>query len=447
MRAFELFSSEPWLITREGLEQMMAIAARVNDVDALQVRQTQRLDETVNVRERDGVAIVPVVGPIFRYANLFTMISGATSTGMLAKDIQAALDNPDIRAIVLEFNTPGGAVAGINELGNLIYDAREVKPIVAYGDHNVQSAGYWLASAASQIVVDRTSIIGSIGAVISVTDTSGRDQKLGLRTVDIVSSQSPDKRIDPHADEGRAKLQKIVDDLADVFVSTVARNRNTTVDEVLENYGRGGSMVGQAAVDAGLVDRIGSLESVIAELAPRAKPFLLRSFSMATPKKGPITVATTLELQTAAAAGHTIDEISIATVDVQKISAEAMKRATEELSGKHEAALATARAEAAKEATEKERARIAGLREICVKGFEKEIDAAIVAGDTVEATAIKLAKSSAQRGVSVPQLAGEAPKAVAHGGTGEGTGGESAAKAPGSKWSSIVARAKSKQAK
>lgn len=265
--AFHIAASQPWAIEPQALETVLAVANGLGDPEALQARLGRRLDNTRKVVMRNGVAVIPVTGPIFRYANLFTEISGATSTGVLALDIRAALDNDDVRAIVLEFDSPGGQVAGINELAKLIHTGSKRKRIVAYGESAVTSGAYWLAAAASEIVVDETAYLGSIGVVGSYQDTRKRDEKADVRTVDIVSSQSPDKRIDPNTDEGRAKVQAQLDRLADVFVAAIAGYRKTSVDKVLSDFGRGDILIGKYAIRAGMADRIGSLESVIAELS------------------------------------------------------------------------------------------------------------------------------------------------------------------------------------
>src|SRR5690606_36269923 len=159
---------------------------------------------------------------------------------VLATDIQAALDNPYVKAIVLDFDTPGGVATSINELADQIAAGRSRKPIKAYVGGAAASAGYWLASASDEIIVSETALLGSIGVVMSCADTKERDAKAGVRQVESVSSQSPDKRVDPASDEGRAKVQAMVDDLASVFVAAVAKNRSVTADAVLADFGRGG---------------------------------------------------------------------------------------------------------------------------------------------------------------------------------------------------------------
>jgi ClpP class serine protease len=197
----------------------------------------------------------------------FTQISGAVSTEVLATDIQAAIDNPAVRAIVLDVDSPGGAAAGINELANVIFESRGKKPIVARVGGTGASAAYWLGAAADRLYVDATGLVGSIGVVATFLDSSKRDEASGVRQVEIVSSQSPDKRLDVVTEDGRAKVQATVDSLAQVFIDRVATFRGVTSRHVIENFGRGGLVVGAAAVAAGMADALGSLESVIASSA------------------------------------------------------------------------------------------------------------------------------------------------------------------------------------
>jgi signal peptide peptidase SppA len=398
--AFALAAERPWVIQREVLDTLLQIADRGGDIQALQAKVGRPLENARTVTMRDGVAVVPVTGPIFRYANLFTEISGATSTGVLARDIQTALDNPYVRAIVLDLNSPGGEVTGINELGNLIYGARGRKPIVAYGGGTVASGAYWLGSAADEIVIDETAVLGSIGVVMSYMDTTERDSKSGVRRVEIVSSRAPDKRLDPSTDVGRAKVQGLLDALEDTFVSTVARNRNTTTERVVSDFGQGGVRVGKDAIAAGMADRIGSLESVIAELAGNAST-PKRKTTMST-NSGQVSVSTTEDLRKALAAGYTADQITVANGS--------------------EAALAAARAEG--EATGRkatidaavagERGRIAQLQALRRQGFDAEYTAALEGGHSPEAFALSLMKAAQDRGVTLDALRKDAPPAQPH---------------------------------
>ncbi|MFS1808990.1 S49 family peptidase, partial [Bacillus anthracis] len=166
-----------------------------------------------------------------RYASMFTAISGATSYDALRLDYQQALDDPSIASVIFNFDTPGGAVSGVDELAKAIFDGRSQKPTVAYVGGSCASAGYWLASQTSEIIISETAILGSIGVRASIKDTSSADKEAGIH--EFISSQSPGKRTDISTDEGRAEVQNLVDALADVFISTVANGRGVTPETVI----------------------------------------------------------------------------------------------------------------------------------------------------------------------------------------------------------------------
>jgi signal peptide peptidase SppA len=267
MRFWNHAAGEPWAITETALSTILTIAAREHELpQVLSARRGRDLINTQVTEERDGVAVIPVVGPLFRYANLFTAISGASSYEILAKDFTAALDNPDIRGIVLDIDSPGGEVNGCAEFANMIYEARGIKPILAYASGDAASGAYWIASACDQIVVSETSSLGSIGVVAVY-----RGGEAASDRVEIVSSQSPLKRLDPQSDEGRLRLQARIDAMAQVFIDTVARNRGVDPTKVVKDFGAGDVLVGRKAVQNGLADRTGSLEKTIADI-PDSKP-------------------------------------------------------------------------------------------------------------------------------------------------------------------------------
>lgn len=272
IRVLSAIRSRPWAITSEAMDTILSIVDRTNETpEAVATKLGRPLDNTYAVENRNGVAVLPVEGPLFKRASFFDEISGATSYARLAIDFAAAVDDPAIDAIVLNIDSPGGDAMGVSEFADQIFAARGTKPIVAYVDGEAASAAYWIAAAADQIVTNDNGILGSIGAVLGITDTRERDAKAGVKRHEIVSSQSPDKRLDVATDDGRAKLQALVDSLASVFVDKVAQYRGVSTDTVLKEFGRGGLFVGQAAVDAGLADRIGSFEQVIAELQAQAR--------------------------------------------------------------------------------------------------------------------------------------------------------------------------------
>lgn len=208
---------------------------------------------------RGDTAVLEIEGPIVRRDSLLAEVFGFTTIDSLAADFATALSANAVRRILMLIDSPGGGTAGVWELGEQIFEARGGKPIVAYVGSLGGSAAYWLASAAQEIVVSTTAAVGSIGIVGAVHIPEEDDR------VVVVSSQSPRKRLDPRTEEGRTQLQQHVDDVAQVFVETVARNRGVSTEKVLSDFGGGWLKVGRKAVAAGLADRVGNFEGLVSQ--------------------------------------------------------------------------------------------------------------------------------------------------------------------------------------
>lgn len=272
-----LVHSQPWAVTVEALAAGIAAIEKsiAGDVgpSSLQTGQGKRLESTrsVSYRETDKgkVAVLPITGPIFRHADALGLLCGGVSTATIAKDLAAALDDDEVSSIVIEADSPGGEVSGISELASIIRAGTKRKPVVTYVDGLGASAMYWLASASTSIVASSTARLGSIGVVWTVPK-GGSDEKRGL--YEIVSSAAPMKRADPSSEKGSAYFQGIVDDLHAVFEGDVARYRGVDVQTVRERFGRGGVLIASKALKAGMIDKIGSVEEVIAELGAGRVP-------------------------------------------------------------------------------------------------------------------------------------------------------------------------------
>lgn len=265
--------TQPWLLTEGALRSIMAQASASDEsFDAIARKWGEHLEGSWETQMYGDVAVIPVSGVLMKQLSWWSFISDSSAYDMLLKELAAALDNPKVKAVILDVDSPGGEVTGCAEVAQHIFDLRGDKPIIAYTTGNCASAAYWIASACDEVVVSPTSLVGSIGVVKSIRDYSKAMEKAGVTEIEVVSSQSPYKRTDPASKDGRTREQRQVDALADVFVDAVARNRAVSRTDVLENFGQGDCFVGQLAVEAGLADRTGSLEELIAEFSGAKAP-------------------------------------------------------------------------------------------------------------------------------------------------------------------------------
>jgi signal peptide peptidase SppA len=309
MSALETALAAQWAMVPSSLETLLSVADRTNTVtpEVLEAYRAAHADRGERLRVRDGVAILDVSGPLFKKANLFVHVSGATSYEMLMRDLHVALDDPAVNSIMLRVDSPGGEANGCDELAAAIYAARGKKPITAFVSGQACSGGYWIASAADKVIVSDLAMLGSSGVVLGVADRSKADEKSGVVRREFVSSQSPGKRPDPATDVGAAQIQQMVDDLAEVFVAAVAKHRGVDPSTVIEKFGAGGVEIGAKAVAKGMADEIGQFEAAFATLKARGTGRSTRTigeFFMSNDKTG------------AAAEG------SEKTVDVAKIQAD-----------------------------------------------------------------------------------------------------------------------------
>lgn len=281
LNAFDIILGAEWAMQREPLECLLEVArtrgggydpehlpdwcswAEKSREHALGLQQGGKLEGTRRTALRDGVAIVPVLGPIFRRANLMTELSGATSLEMIGRDVATAAASESVKAILLDIDSPGGQAAGVAELAAHLVAMNRKKPVHAYIGGTGASAAYWLAAGCGGITAAPTAIVGSIGVMAAYRRGDEGE-------VAIVSSQSPKKRPDLDTEEGRADLQRTIDDLAAVFVADVARYRAVSEQTVLREFGQGSVLVGKSAERVGMVDRIGNFEGTLRALAQDA---------------------------------------------------------------------------------------------------------------------------------------------------------------------------------
>ncbi|SFN69308.1 Peptidase family S49 [Nitrosospira briensis] len=256
-------AGRPWALHRETFESLIRSTNAAGPGIKLPAQPSRK-------RVEGGVAIIEIAGPITPRASILSMLFGGTDLQTIQYELDSALADSSVKKIMLNIDSPGGAVAGISEMGDRIYASRSVKPIEAFVSGMGASAAYWLAAATSRIVVSDTAMVGSIGVVGTVVDDRVRQGMEGIIFHEIVSSTAPKKRPDPSTQEGRAVLQDGIDSLASVFTAKVATYRGVSENKVISDFGQGGVLIGIAAVRAGMADRIGTFESVVG--SPGAVP-------------------------------------------------------------------------------------------------------------------------------------------------------------------------------
>lgn len=282
-RAFQALTAEPWAIEPSWLPLMARIALRgettglphaeeewqKRDYGLMAGPGAARVPNSYRLFVDGGVGIIPITGPIFPRANMMTEYSGACSVTSLINDYRLALESSDIGAVMLLMDTPGGAVSGINSFADMVAAGTKNKLTIAHVAGAAASAGYWIASSASEIHAERTAIVGSIGVVSAVPKQVEPDAS-GEMWFEIVSTNAPMKRPDPDTEEGRADIVATLDAIEKLFMADVARGRGVDIATVKANFGQGGIKVGSDAKAAGMIDKVQSQEATMAQLKRHA---------------------------------------------------------------------------------------------------------------------------------------------------------------------------------
>jgi len=209
-------------------------------------------------RRDDGIAVINVDGAL-AHRNTFDAIwFGQDTYQSIGDAFDELVADESVKGIVFELNSPGGVADGVSDLAAKIASHRGEKPmgIVAHTSGEMCSAAYWIGSACESVFASDSASLGSIG-VLCVFRKSSNESIVVVR-----STLSPNKAPTPDTAQGRSQIEKELDALAKVFISTVARNRGVEVETVMNNFGQGDVFVGVDAVNAGLADGVKTLDEV-----------------------------------------------------------------------------------------------------------------------------------------------------------------------------------------
>ncbi len=218
------------------------------------------------------VAVIPIHGTLVRRTVGLEAESGLTSYAGLTAQLDAALASPDVAAILLDVDSPGGESGGVFDLADRIRAATQIKPVWAVANDMAFSAAYALASAASKVFVSRTGGVGSIGVIAMHVDQSEKDAQDGVRYTAVFAGDRKND-LNPHepiSSEAHAFLKGEVNRVYGLFVETVARNRGIEATAVRDT--EAGLFFGQAAVAIGLADAIGTFDDALAQLLESVSP-------------------------------------------------------------------------------------------------------------------------------------------------------------------------------
>lgn len=277
-RVMRAFAAHPWAILPSKLDAICGvIEAKVNGASASKDEIRAMFAATPaggsTLQGAGSIAVVPLRGVIAHRMNMFTDFSGGTSLEQFRDQFTRAVQDPAVKAIIIDCDSPGGSTYGVMETADVIMAARDAKPIVLQVNPLMASAALWIGAAASEVVITPSGDAGSLGVYMVVEDWSKANEEHGVKVEYIVSDLSP-RKIDGHpdipmTDEARARFQRDVNVVAEQFAKAVAKARGLSVDHVKEHFGQGGTLMAKEAKAAGMVDRVATMDETIERLASK----------------------------------------------------------------------------------------------------------------------------------------------------------------------------------
>lgn len=212
---------------------------------------------SMQVDEATGLAVIPVIGLITKGLSVFEQrYFGCADVDTIAAMVDAVAANPKITRVLFYFNTPGGYITGLQELGEkvAVLTAAPGKTTFGYADDLCASAGYWLMAMCGTIAAAPSSAIGSIGVYCTYVDYSGMVEKAGIK-VQLFASGTYKGMGTPGTSLTKEQadfIQADIDRAAVKFKSTVTSMRPAITDSTMQ----GQCFDGDEAVGVHLVDTL-----------------------------------------------------------------------------------------------------------------------------------------------------------------------------------------------
>jgi protease-4 len=252
--------------------------------DGVELRKA-RLSEAIVQGEpstRTKIAVIYISGIISSTEDGFPSEEGMV--GYIKDQLEQAVDDDHVKAIILRINSPGGEVVASDEIYQAVVKANEVKPVITSMDTVAASGGYYIAVGSRHIVANELTITGSIGVIMQTFGFAGLMDKVGVKSYTFKSGKYKDllnPTREPTPGE-TALVSNLVMEVYDKFVGIVSEERDINEDELQEGIADGRILSGKQALAAKLVDELGYFDDAVnaaikhARLDPDADVKLIR---------------------------------------------------------------------------------------------------------------------------------------------------------------------------
>lgn len=280
------FLSTPWALMPERLSAFASIIQRWHvggapepetllAIEADKEKLAARKQEAARAGQGANIAVLTFYGVVTQRGNMADDVSGpgSASTQKFTNALRQALQDPSVGAILIDIDSPGGSVYGVEELAAEIMGSRAQKPIIGLANSLAASAAYWVGAACSELYVTPSGEVGSIGVVSAHEDWSKALSEAGVKTTFITAGQYKveGNYTEPLGDEAQAFMQSRVDDYYSAFTKGVSKGRGVSVEVVRKEFGQGRCYGAQQALSAGMVDGVMTFDDVVKKMGKDLK--------------------------------------------------------------------------------------------------------------------------------------------------------------------------------
>lgn len=277
-------ASQVWALEPKYLETMSSVLHRwsagvdasadvMADVEAAQAARSTRRAAVANLG--GGIAVLGLYGLISQRASMVDGMSGSggTSVEKFTQGFREAMADDTVGGIIIDIDSPGGSVSGIQDLYDEIMSARGVKPVYGLVNSLCASAAYWIGSACSALYAVQGSQVGSIGVYTQHVDASEAMKMDGLNATYISAGKFKveGNALGPMSAEGLAFTQSQIDAYYSMFTGSVAKGRGAPIGQVRDGMGQGRCLMAADGLAAGMIDAIDTFDGVVKRMGKAMK--------------------------------------------------------------------------------------------------------------------------------------------------------------------------------
>ena len=279
------FASHPWALTMLALTKFTRVMLNweAGIITSAEVMAAIQADKEARAVKRQtamqpsggGIAVLPLYGIITQRGNMADDISGpgSCSTQQFTQSLRSALADATVGQILIDIDSPGGSVYGVQELFDEIYAARSTKPIIGISNSLCASAAYYIASACSELYCTPSGEVGSIGVYTAHQDMSKAlaDEGISMTLISAGKFKTEGNPFGPLTDEALAAIQKSVDNYYAMFTKAVSRGRGVSIGQVRDGMGQGRCLSATDALAETMIDGVMDFDEVVAKMQKSMK--------------------------------------------------------------------------------------------------------------------------------------------------------------------------------